>query len=170
LFSNKMQVSQPLPEDGIARRSTFARAYGAPLRDNPGVLVTWFSDKAHFHVDAYMNPILDLRESKTCTAPKGSYSMVCIIQRWNIRSRVHRWWSLLMSASVCRVMNAPFLTGYYIPMNLGWSEQDGARLRFFHDSFEERERERERESCRIRIFLSLRKDFMATNLITLKPL
>jgi hypothetical protein len=51
-----MQVSQPLSEDGIARRYAFAREYVALLEDNPGVLdVTWFSDKAHFHFDGYIN-------------------------------------------------------------------------------------------------------------------
>jgi hypothetical protein len=43
-----MQLSQPLSQDGIARR------YGALLEDSPGVLnVTWLPDEAHFHLDGH---------------------------------------------------------------------------------------------------------------------
>jgi hypothetical protein len=38
LFPYKMQLSQPLSEDGIARRHAVAREYGALLEETPGVL------------------------------------------------------------------------------------------------------------------------------------
>jgi hypothetical protein len=54
LFPYKMQLSQPLSEDGIARRHAFAREYGALLEQNQDALnVVWFSDDAHFHLDSY---------------------------------------------------------------------------------------------------------------------
>jgi hypothetical protein len=38
------------------RRYTFAREYGALLRDTPDVLsVTWFPNEAHDHTDGYIN-------------------------------------------------------------------------------------------------------------------
>jgi hypothetical protein len=56
LFSYKMQLSQPLSEDGIGRRYAFTRQCAALLEGNPGVLnVTWFSDEAHLHLDGCIN-------------------------------------------------------------------------------------------------------------------
>jgi hypothetical protein len=56
LFPYKMQLSQPLSEDGIARRNAFAWEYGVLLEDKPRIFnATWFSDQAHFHLDGYIN-------------------------------------------------------------------------------------------------------------------
>jgi hypothetical protein len=56
LFPYKMHLSQPLSEDGIARRYALAKDYGALMKCNPGVLnVTWLSSKAHFHFHGHTN-------------------------------------------------------------------------------------------------------------------
>jgi hypothetical protein len=54
LLPCKMQLSQPLSEDGIARHCTFSRDYFALLEDSPGVLNdTWFFSELHFHLDFF---------------------------------------------------------------------------------------------------------------------
>jgi hypothetical protein len=54
LFPYRKQKSQPLSEDGIARRYAFARVYKALLEDSAGVLnVTWSSYDLHFNFDGH---------------------------------------------------------------------------------------------------------------------
>jgi hypothetical protein len=125
-------------------KSTFERASSchyrknvAPLRENTGVLVTWFSNEVHFYLDGYMNLILGLKES---------YIIVCIMKSFNIRSRFQRqyshFWRFLQSTEwwIC-----PFQDGilHSNEFRLVWARlcqtsHQQRRTTPFHDSFEER--------------------------------
>ena len=55
LFPYEIQFSQPLSKDGIDRHYNFSHEYGA-LEENLNVVqVIWFLDKAHLHLNGYVN-------------------------------------------------------------------------------------------------------------------
>jgi hypothetical protein len=150
-----MQLSQPLPEDGIARRYAFAREYRALLEDNSGVLnVTWFSDEAHFHLDGYINK----QNVRFWTSENPRLSVAN-----PLHPEIDTIWCALSSAEIFGPVFfdgtftsdvylsllsdefVAFLMRYGIPMNSSWFQQDSDRLqtssallRCLHDFFEER--------------------------------
>jgi hypothetical protein len=88
VLHHRSALSIGLLEDGLAIRYTIAREYGALLEGSPG--------SRH---STYPSKVSDLRPQRIqcfhCqpTAPRESYSMMCVIHRRNIRSLVHRWCS-----------------------------------------------------------------------------
>jgi hypothetical protein len=56
MFPYKIELNQPLPEDGIRRPYAIAREFEALLEDNLGIMnVAWVSNEACFHLDGYIN-------------------------------------------------------------------------------------------------------------------
>jgi hypothetical protein len=124
MISYKLQPWQPLWEDGAARCCACAvewSEYRALREDSQCVLnVTWFPDEPHFQLHRYVNT-LNVRfwatENLTLAVanplrPEGGFDVVCVVERWNIRSTVRRpyghYWCLPQS----RDEFIRFLMGY----------------------------------------------------------
>jgi hypothetical protein len=93
-FPYNMQRSQPLSEDGKARRYAFVRTCGALLEDNRATLnVTRFSVEAYFQLDCCTNKkkMSDFGLQRIQGLPLPTHSIWsqlqdCIIERRNNRS------------------------------------------------------------------------------------